>query len=55
MLHSLFLLDFEILENGKFVPSYSEGSIYQAINEVVEMLQSTINLSDLNIVYITKK
>ena len=38
MLHTLFLLDFEILENGKFVPSYVEDSISQAIFEVVEMV-----------------
>lgn len=38
MLHAKDLLDLRIIEQGSFVPSYSNADIYETIMEVVKVV-----------------
>ena len=38
MLHAKDLLDLRIIEQGSFVPSYSNADIYETIMEVVKVI-----------------
>ena len=42
MLHANDLLDQRIIENGNFVPNITSGSIIEAINEMIELINSTL-------------
>ena len=44
MLHANDLLDQRIIENGIFVPAYEDGSIIEAIDEIVSLVRLTLKM-----------
>ena len=42
LLHANDLLDQRIIEEGCFVPLYTSGSIVDSINEMIELMNSTL-------------
>ena len=42
MLHANDLLDKKIIEHGGFVPSYTESSVHDTINEIITIVRFTI-------------
>ena len=51
MLHAQDLLDQRIIENGGFVPIYTLSSVREAILEIVNLVNSTLNQGQLHIQY----
>ena len=49
-MHSHDFIDQRIIENGSFVPHYTENSLQTAIMEVVQLIQQTISNRTLKIV-----
>lgn len=51
ILHAQDLLDQRIIEQGKFAPCYSKSKVSDAINEIVNMVNLTLDQTQLNIVH----
>ena len=51
LLHAQDLLDQRIIENGSFLPHYTQSSAVQAIKEIVDMVTLTLNQDRLFIEY----
>lgn len=51
MLHAQDLLDQRIIEQGKFAPCYSKNKVSDAISEIVNMVNLTLDQTQLKIVY----
>ena len=51
MLHAQDLLDQRIIENGSFEPQLSQGSVSDAIFEIVNMMRLTLTQTKLRIEY----
>ena len=49
-LHANDLLDQRIIKEGCFVPLYTSGSLLDSINEMIELMNSTLISRDLKIV-----
>ena len=47
MLHANDMLDQRIIEEGCFVPNYTVGSVPQAINEIIELISTTIETKEI--------
>ena len=50
-MHAQDFLDQRIIEGGYFKPSYGTGKIQSAIQEIVEIMNYSINHRDLKITY----
>ena len=48
-LHANDLLDQRIIKEGCFVPLYTSGSLLDSINEMIELMNSTLTSRDLTI------
>ena len=42
LMHSNDLLDHRIIEKGCFVPNITIGSVIQAVNEMIDLMKTTI-------------
>ena len=51
MLHAHDFLDERVIENGCFIPFYTQDSISEAIIEMILIIQLTLNQRKLEIVY----
>ena len=49
MMHANDLLDQRIIDNGSFVPNLTSGSIVDTLNEVVELMNTTLTERNLEI------
>ena len=47
MLHANDMLDQRIIEEGCFVPNYTVGSVPHAINEIIELISTTIETKEI--------
>ena len=50
MMHANDLLDYRIIENGSFKPNMTFGNIFGSVNEMIELMNSTLTYKNLNIV-----
>ena len=51
MLHANDLIDQKIIENGAFVPNFANGSVVEAINEIVSIFDLTLEHRKLKIIF----
>ena len=51
MLHAHDFLDQQVIENGGFIPLYTQDSVSDAIIEMIQIIQLTLNQRKLEIVY----
>ena len=49
LMHANDLLDQRVIEKGSFVPNLSLDSVINAINEMIELMNSTLTSRDLTI------
>lgn len=49
MMHANDLLDHRVIETGSFVPNLSLGSIFETVQEMVELMNSTLTERELTI------
>ena len=49
MMHANDLLDQRIIDNGSFVPNLTSGSIVDTLNEVIELMNTTLTERNLKI------
>ena len=49
MMHANDLLDQRIIDNGSFVPNLTSGSIVDTLNEVIELMNTTLSERNLEI------
>lgn len=49
MLHANDLLDQRIIEHGNFVPVYTEGSVSEAVLEIIKIMHVTLEERRLEI------
>ena len=49
LMHANDLLDQRIIEKGSFVPNLSLESVINTINEIIELMNSTLTNRDLTI------
>ena len=55
LLHTQDLLDQRIIESRQFSPNYTLERVHKVINEIVKMVNFTLNKDNLKIEYISKK
>ena len=49
MMHANDLLDQRIIDNGSFVPNLTSGSIVDTLNEVIELMNTTLTERNIEI------
>ena len=49
MMHANDLLDQRIIDNGSFVPNLTSGSIVDTLNEIIELMNTTLTERNLAI------
>ena len=55
LFHANDLLDHRIIESGGFVPTYSQGSVSEAILEIIKIVQFTLTQTKLQLKSVQKK
>ena len=52
MMHANDLLDYRIIENGSFKPNMTFGNILSSVNEMIELMNSTLTYKNLSIILV---
>ena len=50
MMHANDLLDQRIIDHGSFVPNLTSGSIVDTLNEIIELMNTTLTERNLEII-----